>query len=49
MDIDAPSAKTEISFQVELTAGPVELRTWLTTPEGKTHGAYFVSVERLAE
>ena len=28
---------------------PVELRTWLTTPEGKTHGAYFASVERLVE
>ena len=49
MDIDAPSAKTEISFQVELATGPVELRTWLTTPEGETHGAYFVSIERLAE
>ena len=40
---------TEVSFDVGLAAGPAELETWLTTPEGNTHGAYFVSIERLAE
>ncbi len=33
-------------FNVDLPAGPASLHTWLTTPEGKTHGAYFVVVER---
>ncbi len=42
-----PDRTTEVSFEGELPAGPAELWTWLTTPEGKTHGAYFVTVERL--
>jgi hypothetical protein len=34
-------------FHVELDAGPAELQTWLTGPNGRTRGAYFVSVRRL--
>ncbi|MXY70187.1 MAG: arylsulfatase [Acidobacteriia bacterium] len=45
--ISEPDAATEVSFEVELSAGPAELQTWLTEPGGQTHGAYFVSVERL--
>ncbi len=47
--IDDPGGVNEISFEVALAAGETELQTWLTTPEGKTHGAYFVTVERLAD
>ena len=36
-----------VSFNVNLKAGPTELTTSLTTPKGKTHGAYFASVERI--
>lgn len=45
--ISEPDAATEVSFEVELSAGPAELQTWLTEPGGQTHGAYFVSVERV--
>ncbi len=45
--ISGPDAVTEASFDVELSAGPAELQTWLTEPGGRTHGAYFVTVERL--
>lgn len=45
--IPDPDSVTEVSFEVELSAGPAELQTWLTEPGGRTHGAYFVSVERL--
>ncbi len=45
--IPDPSGTTEISFDAELPAGPAELRTWLAAPDGRTHGAYFVTVERL--
>ena len=36
-----------VSFDIELQAGPTELQTWLTTPNGKQHGAYFVRAERI--
>jgi len=45
--IEAPDKQTSVSFELDLTAGPAELQSWLTTPDGKTHGAYFVRVERL--
>ncbi|MBN2475106.1 MAG: arylsulfatase [Pirellulales bacterium] len=41
-----PEAK-QVSFEIELRAGRTRLQTWLTTPEGKTRGAYFVYVRRL--
>ena len=42
-----PGKQTVVSFELELPAGPAELQTWLTAPDGKIHGAYFVTVERL--
>ena len=48
-EIGDPASQTEISFDVDLEAGPTELQTWLTTPEGKTHGAYFVTIERTSD
>jgi hypothetical protein len=49
MTIDDPSGLNEVSFEMAVPAGEAELQTWLTTPDGKTHGAYFVTVERLAD
>jgi len=43
--IEHPDLDTEITFELELPVGPTELQTWLTTPDGQTHGAYFVTVE----
>lgn len=34
-------------FELDLDEGPTELKTWLTTKDGKRHGAYFVRVTRL--
>lgn len=39
----------EVDFDVSVPAGPAELQTWLTIPEGETHGAYFVTVERIEQ
>ena len=44
--IARPGQTTEVTFETSLPAGPVTLETWLTTPQGETHGAYFVTVER---
>ena len=49
MTINHPSGLNEVSFEIAVPAGETELKTWLTTPDGKTHGAYFVTVERLAD
>ena len=46
-EIEQPEQTNSIEFDLELEAGSAELTTWLTTPEGKEHGAYFVSVERV--
>ena len=45
--IESPQADASVSFDVELPVGPTELLTTLTAPNGKTHGAYFASVERV--
>ncbi len=45
--IKDPGKASFVAFELELRAGPATLKTWLTTPRGKSHGAYFVSVERL--
>lgn len=37
------------TFRVTLDAGPTLLQTWLVTPDGKEHGAYFTKVQRLKE
>ena len=44
--IDNPATGVTADFLLTLPAGPTELKTTLTTPDGKTHGAYFVSVEQ---
>ncbi len=44
--IDQPDTDDSVAFDVTLPAGPTELQTWLTAPNGKKHGAYFVSVEK---
>ena len=44
--ISDPDQSTEVTFDVELETGPAELWTWLTDPQGESHGAYFVAVER---
>ena len=45
--IAKPDQQASVAFELDLPAGPTELQTWLTTVDGKTHGAYFVTVERL--
>ncbi|NND97654.1 MAG: sulfatase-like hydrolase/transferase [Pirellulaceae bacterium] len=45
--IDDPDQVNSIDFELNLPGGPTQLQTWLTTPEGKTHGAYFVTVQRI--
>ena len=42
--IDQPSVQESVTFPVRLPAGPTELKTYLVTPNGKEHGAYFASV-----
>ena len=49
MTIGDPSGVNEVSFEIALPAVETELQTWLTTMDGKTHGAYFVTVERLTD
>ncbi len=34
-------------FELRLPAGPFELRTWLTSPDGTERGAYYVYAQRL--
>ena len=45
--VDEPGRSSTVDFQVMLPAGPTELKTTLSTPDGKQHGAYFANVERL--
>jgi arylsulfatase A-like enzyme/phosphodiesterase/alkaline phosphatase D-like protein len=45
--ISDPAKTATADFQVTLPAGPAELTTTLTTLDGRTHGAYFVTVERI--
>ena len=45
--INDPKRDTTADFLLDLPAGPTELWTELTTPDGKKHGAYFASVERI--
>ena len=42
-----PAGATKITFTVPLEPCKTRLQTWLTTPDGKTRGAYFVYVRRL--
>lgn len=45
--IPEPDLGTEVAFEVELSAGPVELQTWLAEPGDRTDGAYCFAVGRL--
>jgi arylsulfatase A-like enzyme len=45
--IGEPAKTSTVEFQVTLPAGPAELTTTLTTLDDRTHGAYFVTVERI--
>lgn len=45
--IDQPDHNESVTFELTLPSGPTRLQTWLTTPEGKTHGAYFVTARRI--
>jgi arylsulfatase A-like enzyme len=49
IDLEQPVSAdaTKSAFQVELEPGKTRLETWLTTPDGKTRGAYFVYVTYL--
>ena len=42
-----PPGATKATFTVALEPGKTRLQTWLTTPDGKTRGAYFVYARRL--
>jgi hypothetical protein len=42
----APDA-TKATFTVDLEPGKTRLQTWLTMPNGKTRGAYFVYIRRV--
>lgn len=43
---DLEATATKATFKVKLEAGPTMLQTWLTRPDGKEHGAYYVEVKR---
>ncbi len=45
--IDNPAETNSVTFDIQLPEGPTELQTWLTTPNGKKHGAYFASVKKI--
>lgn len=47
MTIDDPSRDSQAEFIVTLPSGPTELKTTLTTLDGKEHGAYFTTVEAI--
>jgi len=40
------SGATRVSFHIELSAGPVNLQTWLTDASGRSWGAFYVTIER---
>lgn len=46
-EIEDPDKAITADFVLTLPAGPTELKTTLTTSQGKQHGAYFVNVERV--
>ena len=45
VEIATPDKTATVTFEVDLPAGPAELLTTLTTPDGKVHGAYFATIE----
>ncbi len=49
IELENPSETVTADFQVTLPAGPTELVTTLTAPDGKQHGAYFATVRRIEQ
>jgi len=47
--IDLEQTATKASFRVKLDAGPATLQTWLTRPDGESHGAYYTKIRLLDE
>ncbi len=47
LEKDVSPEATKTTFEIPLKAGQTKLQTWLTTPDGKTRGAYFVYVSRI--
>ena len=45
--VDVVPGRSEVGFEVELPAGPAELRTWLIDADGGERGAYYLYVERM--
>jgi arylsulfatase A-like enzyme len=39
---------TSVTFQLELPEGPTKLQTYMTLPNGKVRGSYFVYIRRVA-
>ena len=39
---------TSITFKLELPKGPTKLQTYMTLPNGKVRGSYFVYIRRVA-
>ncbi len=46
MEQTVTSDQTATMFTLDLEAGPTTVQTWLTLPDGRERGAYFVYVER---
>lgn len=48
LELPVPKDSKEVTFTLTLPAGKTELQSWLTMEEGKTGGACYAEVERLA-
>jgi arylsulfatase A-like enzyme len=46
-ELEVDAAATHASFKLDLPAGPARLQSWLSLPEGKQRGAFFVYIRRL--
>lgn len=42
-----PPGASAVSLEVQLSAGPARLQTWLDTADGRSRGAFFVEVRRV--
>jgi arylsulfatase A-like enzyme len=46
-ELEVDAAATHASFKLDLPAGPARLQSWLSLPDGKQRGAFFVYIRRL--
>jgi hypothetical protein len=46
-EVEVPKDVDEVAIEMELPRGQTKLQTTLTDAAGKSHGAYFVTVERV--